>query len=324
MLAVQPFMLSADYAWPALFQAKIHHYVAEAAQRGWLNPRTILVFPEHIGTWLAAAGGDMVARAATLAAALRPLIIRHGWSFLRAFVHSSEADRAVAALFRARAATMAALYSETFATLAAAYGVTIVAGSIVLPAPQVEAGRVSAGRGPLYNTAVVFAANGEAYPHLVRKIYPIRSEQGFVAAADVAALPVFATPAGRLGVLICADAWYPAPYAHLAAQGVELLAVPSYVAEKGVWRQPWAGYNGGPAPADVDLGHVGVLSEGEAWRRYALAGRIEATAARAGIHVFLRGRLWDLGGDSGESMAVAGRTVVETESEAAALLNLWL
>jgi predicted amidohydrolase len=325
LLGVQPYMTAADYTMPASFLAKLNGYLDEAARRGWLNARTIVVFPEHIGTWLAAAGGgDGVSRAKTLAAALRPLVLRALWRFLPAFVRAREADRVAAALFRINAVSMLSIYEEVFGGLARGYGVTLVAGSIVLPNPRAEDGRIRVGDGPLYNVSVVFAPDGRVHPRLARKIHPIDSEKPFITAATLADLPVFETPAGRLGVLVCADGWYPEPYAQLRAQGVELIAVPSYVAGTGLWQQPWGGYNGSDTPADVDLGDVGVLSEGEAWRRYCLAGRMASSAARAGINVFLRGELWDLGGDSGDTLAIHSETVIETSSERAAILNLWL
>jgi predicted amidohydrolase len=325
LLGVQPYMTAADYAMPASFLAKLNGYVDEAARCGWINARTIVVFPEHIGTWLAAAGGgETVAQAKTLAAALRPLVLRNLGRFLPAFVRARERDRVAASLFRINAASMLSIYEDVFGGLARGYGVTIVAGSIVLPDPRVEDGRIRLGAGPLYNVSAVFASDGRVHPRLARKIHPIDSEQPFVTAASLADLPIFETPAGRLGVLVCADGWYPEPYIQLQKQGVELIAVPSYVAGTGLWRQPWGGYNGSATPADVDLGDVGVLSEGEAWRRYCLAGRMASSAARAGINVFLRGELWDLGGDSGDTLAIHGETVVETSSERAAILNLWL
>jgi hypothetical protein len=74
----------------------------------------------------------------------------------------------------------------------------------------------------------------------------------------------------------------------------------------------------------VHLSDVGQLSEGEAWRKYALAGRIELSGARAGINVFLHGVLWDVGDDSGVSLAVKNNKRLEIETPGAALLNLWL
>jgi predicted amidohydrolase len=144
-----------------------------------------------------------------------------------------------------------------------------------------------------------------------------------VAGAPLASLPVFDTPAGRLGVLVCADSWHPAAYTQLKAQAVDLVAVPSASLSRGLWAQPWGGYNGAAAPPDVDLRDVGVLTEGQAWRKYALAGRLAASGSAFGINVFLRGAFWDTGTD-GHSLAVAAGTVVETQQDEAALLNVWL
>jgi predicted amidohydrolase len=158
----------------------------------------------------------------------------------------------------------------------------------------------------------------------VRKAFPISIELPFTTPAPVAELPAFDTPAGRLGVLICADSWYPAAYERLRAHGVELIAVPSDGVTKEAWEGLWRGYDGAPAPADVDPADVGVLTEAQAWRKYALAGRISQAGARCGINVFLRGELWDLGAHGGCATVVGGAAVIEAKGSGAALLNLWL
>jgi len=65
------------------------------------------------------------------------------------------------------------------------------------------------------------------------------------------------------------------------------------------------------------------LTEGQAWRKHALARRIARSGARHGINVFLRGALWDLGSD-GLSLMVSDGVATETGADGAALLNLWL
>lgn len=194
----------------------------------------------------------------------------------------------------------------------------------MLPAPEVRDGTVTAGEGPLYGVSAVFDPKGRAYPELVRKVAPVGSERPFMAPGDADDIPAFDTPAGRLGVLICADAWYPASYERLRALEVELIAVPSTIATPGAWGQPWRGYDGAAKPEDVEAHDVGRLTEAEAWGRYALAGRLEASGARAGINVFLAGELWDLGGEGTSLMVKAGDEPVEAEGGWAALLNLWV
>ena len=325
LLGVQPFMRAADYASDEAFSAKLGQYLDRAAQRGWLSERTIVVWPEYLGTWLAVAGeGQAVYQAHSLNGAMRALALRHAWHFARGLVSAREKDRVAASLFRLKGADMARRYQAVFSALARRYSVTMVAGSILLPSPQVRDGQVIAGDGPLYNVSAVFAPDGMAHAGLVHKVVPTTTELPFVAPAPIAELPIFDTPAGRLGVLVCADSWYPGPYERLKTQGVELIAVPSFITAAGLWDKPWGGYDGAAAPADVDLGDVGRITEGQAWRKYALAGRIMSSGARHGINTFLRGALWDLAADSGQALAVSGDQVTEAGGVGAAILNLWL
>jgi hypothetical protein len=214
---------------------------------------------------------------------------------------------------------MANAYFKTFSYLASKYEVTIVAGSIILPEPYTdEKGvlRVKPGE-KLYNMTAVFNPNGSMSPQLVKKIYPIEDEKGFVCAADLNALPVFDTPTGKLGVLICADSWYP-----------ELLAVPSYATGDGLWGKPWAGYNGGAMPGDVDKNDVGKITEREAWKKYAMGGRVASAHIGFGVNVFLRGKLWDLGSD-GETVVTGDGHVLDgspinIEQAGASITNVWI
>jgi hypothetical protein len=188
----------------------------------------------------------------------------------------------------------------------------------------VVAGTVTPGKGSLYNAAFVFRPDGFAESLPARKSFPVSDELPFVAAAPVSSLPVFDTPAGKLGVLVCADSWFPEAYRQLRDQGVELLAVPSASTHGYQWYDPWSGYSGWPVPEDVDRRDIGVLTERQAWGKYALAGRMASAGARAGINVFLYGDLWDLEFNGGRWRLVSGKTNIEGECDGAAVINLWL
>ena len=328
LLAVQPFMVPADYSSPERFRTKLDAYLAAASSRGLLNEKTVAVFPEYLGTWLAAVGEKAsVYRSGSVRSALRIVAFTHPLDYTRALLTSRERDRAKAALFRMKAPTMAAAYQDAFARLAARWRITIVAGSIVLPSPRVEAGRLVTDDGSLQNVSAVFRPDGGIEEALVRKAYPIEEEKGFVAACPPSGLPVFVTPAGRVGVLICADSWHPESYRALRAKKVELLVVPSYLADDDCWNRPWRGYDGAPAPSDVDAADVGRITEGQAWSRYALLGRFASSGARAGVNVFLRGALWDLG-DDGRSVLVSGegegKATEGSRRDGPAILNQWV
>ena len=325
LLGVEPYMSAADYASQETFQARLDGYLTIAAQRGWLSERTVVVWPEYIAAWLvAAAEKDAVYRAPTLKAAMQMLVLSHPLQFVRHALAAAERDRIVASLFRMKAAAMAAIYQATFSGLALKYRATVVAGSIVLPSPRVRDGKVTTTDGPLYNVAAVYRPDGLAHATLVRKAFPIGIELPFTAAAAVAELPAFDTPAGRLGVLICADSWYPAAYDRLREHGVALIAVPSDGMTPEQWAGPWRGYDGAAAPPDVEPADVGRLTEAQAWRKYALAGRIALAGARHGINVFLRGELWDLAAHGGCATVVDRDAISEGRGSGAALVDLWL
>jgi len=327
LLGIAPYMTQYDYISKETFHKKLGFYLAAAQRDGWLNEKTIAIFPEYIGTWLIVAGeAEKIFHAPSLEAAERALVLHHPLKFLANWFASKEKGRAEAAFFRMKANQMAEIYHDTFSRLAQEYGITIVAGSIVLPAPQLLNRYLLPSEGPLYNTSLVYQPDGTPHPQLIRKIFPTTRELPFTTPASANDLPSFDTPAGRLGVLICADSWYPQAYLPLKEQGINILAVPSYDSlGMRKWYQPWPGYDGWQVPADVDVHDIKNITEGEAWGKYALAGRMQSSGATYGINVFPRGKLWDL--DLGGWCATMVRDheiFVEEQTQQAALLNVWL
>lgn len=307
LVAIQPWLDQRHYQSPDRLRAHLGAYVAEARNAGQLGEGSIVVFPEHVGTWLVAARAPHASFTAnSTTGAMTHLILANPVPFALALARSPEDDRLAAAVFRMRAASMARDYQSVFSGLAREYQTTIVAGSIVLPNPSVIEGEIRPGEGPLYNVSAVFGPDGQVHDELVRKLHPIPDEAGFTAAASPQDIPVFHTPAGRLGVLICADSWHPDAYAPLTENRADFIAVPAFLQPSGVWTQPWGGYTTG-WPDDADRADAGRLTEGQAWQTYSLAGRLNAAGARQGVTAFLRGELWDLGSD-GANILVEGNT----------------
>jgi predicted amidohydrolase len=325
VVGIQPYMVAGDYRSGETLEAKLRGYLLVAHAQGWLGGKSIVVFPEYIGTWLVAAGeAAELYEAQDLASAMRTLIRKNPIPFLLNLVAARGKDRVADALFRMKAVQMAESYQALFSALAMEFGVTVVAGSIVLPSARVERGKLRTSAGPLHNSSVVFRPDGSPYDQIVHKWYPIARERPFIAGAPGSDLPVFETAAGLLGVLICADSWYPEPYLKLAEKGCQILVVPNNLVPMGVWRELWRGYDPGPAPEDVGLDDVAHLSEGEAWLKYALAGRIATSGASHGIHVFFRGQMWDLGSDGHTILVQGDQTINARDVVGAAVVNLWL
>ncbi len=327
LLGLQPWMNPTDYAIVYYLELKLWNYLKEAQQKGWLIPRkTILVLPEYFGTWLVVEQQRYeVYQSRSIQDAMKTIVLSNLSILTNSYWNAPDgtSDKLRYAVFANAGEQMARSYTRIFSDLAKTHQITIVAGSILLPNPRVENGQVVAGEGPLYNVTAVFRPDGKADPQLVRKLYPINDELPFVSSANPNDLPVFDTPVGKLGVLVCADAWHRPAYAALRKKGATLLAVPSYSAGDGCWAKPWGGYSGTPTPASAKA-DVGKLTEGQAWLKYAMGGRAKPEAGiTKGLNVFLRGNLWDLGSD-GTTVVLNDSLHVTKPVKGASLTCLWL
>ncbi len=309
LVGFQPYMEPRDYRCERSFAAKVGAYLDSARARGYLRPGSVAVFPEYIGTWLVLMreSGLGIRWATTLQGALTWFVLRHPWAFWKAYKEAQKAglaDPAAAAVFQVKAEAIARAYHRTFSSLSRRYGVTLVAGSVVLPGARIQNDSLVVQVGaPLENVSVVYGPDGRPFPQIVRKAFPIATELTFTRPGRVEELPVFQTAAGRLGVLICADSWFPQSYQALGR--VDLLVVPSYLMGDSCWGLPWRGYSGWPAPPDV---RSQALTEGEAWLTYAMGGRLPRfDTAAVGLNVFLRGRFWELGADGRAIVVWQGR-----------------
>lgn len=329
LLGIQAELFPADYQNTARLHRKLSAYLEQAREQGLINSRTIVVLPEHIGTWLLAIGErDQVYRADTIHEAMTWLAFSHPLQFIGALFQAQGSNRLDDAHVRMKAAAMAKDYQMLFGGLAREFGVTLVAGSIVLPDPRVENGQLQIGNGALFNCSVTFDRDGLPIGQPQRQLFPTAHQRGYIQPAAGAPLNVIDTPAGRLGVLIGSDSWYPRNYEALNAQDAELIAVPAFVVGNGSWNKPWSGYHHPLTVSSLELKSA-QTSEGQAWQRLTLTGHAPQSNARAGISVFMRGQFWDQG-SSGYSFANrAGQTISEPSADSpsaqgARLINIWL
>lgn len=307
LLSVQLWVDDNDYATADRLRERVRALFVVARERALLDDKTVVVLPEYAGSWLVAAGeGAGVVKKTKLGDAMGDLALAHLPSFLLTSWTAGVDDGDAYAAFNEKADAMAAAYDDVFGGVADEFDVVVVAGSILLPGPHLDDGRVKATPGaPLENVSVVFDGEGRALS-MAHKRFLTKDEQGFVAGgAPDLQVAVVDTAAGRLGVVVCADAWFPESYRALHDAGVALLAVPTFHSGNDLWNTPWNGYSGQAAPDDVDAADIGVLSEAQAWDKYALAGRATAAGLTAAVSAPLRGSLWDLG-DDGQAFLVDG------------------
>lgn len=328
IIALSPYLHTYDFSSKESFYNMLHYYFSFAQRRKLLNDSTIVVLPEYIGTWLVVANEKRSVYADTsVEDGMKTVVISNLLSFGKAYLQSTSKDKIKEAIFKMKADKMLDIYQSTFSKLAKEFHVTIVAGSIVLPNPCAKNGKIEMDKtGSLYNSSSVFDVDGNVLSPLTKKIFPIAEEKTFTCCADKNELPVYKTTAGNLGVLICADAWYPENYQRLNAKHTDILAVPSFVSGNYNWSKTWKGYNGASAPADVDKKDIGNITEQDAWLKYAMTGRIKSANIKTGVNVFLRGDLWNLGSD-GYTLIWNSDAPKETkapENKTGSLINVWL
>ncbi|CAI8921240.1 carbon-nitrogen hydrolase family protein [Pseudomonas brassicacearum] len=324
LLGIQPELFPTDYQSPERLHRKLAAYLQTARDQGFLNAKTVVVLPEHIGTWLMVGGEkDELYQATSLKDAMNWLAVSNPLAFIQALVSAHGDSRLDDAYLRMKAERMAHDYQALFGGLAKEFGITLVAGSIVLPEPSVSDGELKIGRGALYNSSLVFGSDGRPIGQPQRQRHPVFEQRDVLGADRPTAVQVIDTPAGRLGVLIGSDSWYPLHYRQLNDQGAQLIAVPAFITGRDTWEKPWSGYKGLSTPSEVSL-KPGEVSEGQAWHRLTLTGQLPISQARAGVSVFLRGQFWDSGSAGQSFISHDGQHFSDGNARGARLLNLWL
>lgn len=302
LVGIQPQLQEVDYASDAFLTHALLPYFEAAKSKGWFDRPALVVLPEYFGTWLVVEGErKAVFNQKTVRAAMALMIADQPSTFLQYFLAAESKDPLKEALFKMKAERMAVKYQRVLSDLASSYGVHIAGGSIVLPGAHLKEGTLQVDtQQALENVSMYFAPDGSIMPSIVRKSYPIEAEKTFSKPGLVSQLPVLEMEGQRIFMAVCADSWYPEVYERALELSADAMIVPSYSTPAAIWTQPWLGYNGAATPADVDLAHVGALTEQEAWMTYALGGRASKIGLSYGLNVFLKGTLWDMdaGGDA--------------------------
>jgi hypothetical protein len=324
LVGIQPYMFPYDYSDRERFLAKMDAYFKLIMDKGWLKNKTVVVLPEYLGTWLVVENEkSSVYETMNMNQAMQLMAVSNLGPFIRGAVISPANNRVEYSLFAMKSKSMTDAYNYVFSQLAKKYQVTIVAGSIVLADPSIQDGQLVSHNGPLYSVSPVFGMDGKIQA-LTYKSFPIATEQPFLKAASVEDLAVTQTPLGKLGVMVCADSWYPQSYEVMKVKGAEVVAVPSYTTGDEDMDKPWLGYSGYPNPADVDTSDINSITLRQAWDKYTLAGRLPRVGIQNGMIVCLRGQLWDLGSDGSSTVVKNGQRFNQPDVDGADLVNLWL
>ena len=327
VVGINAYMMPVDYASSDHFMAKLDGYLSTCNEKGWLNSKTTVIFPEYIGTWLVLEGEKNSSYSAeTVDQSLRGFVLSNFFSYIQAWFMAPDVakDKIKHSVFSMKGQRMANLYTRTFSKLARKYKVTIIAGSILLPNPEVRKNEIITHKGSIENITAVFNPDGSMQPKLTRKAFPIADELSFVRQCPVSEIPVYSLPLGKTAVMICADSWFPEPYQAINQDSLVFIAVPSFTTIDNSMSAKWAGYSGFGAPADVDTMDIGKITLRQAWVKYTMPHRILSTSSKYGMTVSLRGKLWDLGTDGELIVYNRGEVFCPPAMQGASMVNLWI
>jgi hypothetical protein len=327
VIGINAYMVPTDYSSKLHFSAKLKGYMEVCRKKGWLNAKTVVIFPEYIGTWLVVEGEkESVYSSATIDEALRGFVLSNFFSYIRSWFMSpdSAADKVKHSVFATKGQRMANIYRDVFSGLAKEYGVTIIGGSTLLQEPSVRKNTIDLKNGSLENVTAVFNPDGSIQPKLTRKAFPIQDELPFVRKCPPSELPIYNLPIGKTSVMICADSWFPESYQAVNTDSLVLIAVPSYTQTDLSMGTKWVGYSGFDEPRDVDTTDIGKITLRDAWLKYTMPKRITSIGTPYGMTVSLRGKLWDLGTDGELIVYNRGQVFCPPPTKGATMCNLWL
>lgn len=191
---------------------------------------TLLVYPEDIGLFtLLFHRGDLLEGLFTFEEAIKYIIRRDLTKVLKE--RFLKRVGTVKALLLSHQREMAASYVETFSTLAKEYRAYVVAGSIPLSLDTLftYTGEGERDKRRLYNTSLLFNPEGEIIGwqrkvHLTEIEGPLGFNLDPAPLHDLRAIP---TPLGRIGIVICYDAFHQDVLRKMVEERTEILVQPT-------------------------------------------------------------------------------------------------
>ncbi|RXK58545.1 hypothetical protein ESA94_18100 [Lacibacter luteus] len=163
LIGIQPYLTAVNYSTAYNLETSLRFYFEQLKREGKLNSKSVVVLPEHIGTWLVLANEkESVYKASSVEEAFKHIKTASLFSYLNGWFKSPVQDKNSYAVFHLKASKMATQYKQLFAALAKEYKCRIAAGSLLLPDAVVDASNsIQPKPGTaLYNTFFVFDTSG--------------------------------------------------------------------------------------------------------------------------------------------------------------------
>lgn len=230
LIAVQARPVLDDYASFDAFYRKCASLVDQAMRQVDRSLPTLLAFPEGIGLFLSFVpwSYEEAKRSKTFLELMVRAIPKYKARYLKAAWRFKSFG--VRTVFQEAALEAEKAYFDTFSSLAREHGIYLLAGSMYTPLIEDEPikGRHILDRN-VYNLAYMFSPRGTSLGRVgkVNLAPPIERKFGFAPASRHMLRPMN-TPIGRLGILVCYDAFHQTLVEYYDSLGVEILLTPSH------------------------------------------------------------------------------------------------
>lgn len=325
IIGIQPYMLASDYVNAVKFKQKVRQYLVAATEKGFIRKKTIILYPDYIGTWLVLLGEKHVlAEKETIKEAIGTFILSNAFDYFLGYIKTGdEEDKSVSAILRMKSKAMALVYYNTFSDLAKETETYIVAGSIILPGPYVSDGQLFVeNKKNLQNVSFVFGPDGKIVGDPIVELYPNSSELKFMSAPEDKNIQTIEFPFAKSSIIISQDSWYPDLISQIKSSNSELILVPSFQTGTGSMDSLWRGFDYDSNPSFINKEDVNQIKLKQAWTKYSSANPSNRTGQNINFNVFLRGEFWELGSDGQPLITFKDSILQVTPAEKAGIWSL--
>ncbi|MCB1177956.1 MAG: hypothetical protein KDK36_10290, partial [Leptospiraceae bacterium] len=292
VVGIEPYLTVFDYSSPERLYRKLESYLKKAKSAGYLRSNTLVVFPEHIGTLLFIMNEKKsVYYEKEWEEARNILIYSNFYKFIWNFFASEWGkEKSFRAIYLMKAEKVKNAYVEIFSKLSNFYKVNILAGSIILPGPEIKDKQIEISGAEMKNVGFLFNNQGFIENYLLQKKALSNYEESILKSEEVSnktiKLPGLSF---SFSVLFSKDSIYNSSYGD-DIKNADIIISPSFLFpdEKILWQEP--------AISDTFKNERSLFSESdkklsnmELWKKFSVQGKFNYINNRAYIQLFLKG-----------------------------------
>ena len=327
IVAIQPFMVPADYSTKERFFNKIESYIIKAKNCGFLKERTTVIFPEHLGTPLYLINEN---KAVYTANALKEAIYNIHKSNYGKYDVIPEIDTVEYGLsiFEKKKQIVREIYQSTFSDLAKIYKINILSGTILLPESIIKDGGIVFVSDSSNKKVYGFMFNSDGYvtQKLERK-FVFDFEKNFIVPGkpQEEGITVPGIP-NKMAVLLSGDTFFSSNYTRII-QVTDLWVSPSIK-----FQNESINFNGLVESKEINFPPKNInkddplYNERELWQRYGIPSKHASTSSKSYLQIFLNGKFYDIPLDSWSSLNSKGSSKQDFVDPqiTSAILNVYL